>query len=55
MEPGDAYRYADHIIYMKDGAIQVQGSPAKLVTAATMMTVVWLDCQTILGPVSETR
>ena len=49
-----AARYADHLIAMKDGQIAAQGSPADVVTAATVTSVFGLQCRVIPDPVSGT-
>lgn len=49
-----AFRYADHIIAMKQGAIAVQGRPGEVVDAAMVADVFGLACQVELDPVSGT-
>lgn len=49
-----ACRYADHIVAIKDGAIQAQGSPAEVVNSALMEKVFSLKCQIIPDPIYGT-
>ena len=49
-----AFRYADHLIAMKHGAIVAQGAPADIVTSALVKDVFDLDCQVVPDPVSHT-
>ncbi|MDG4666984.1 ABC transporter ATP-binding protein [Mycobacterium sp. 236(2023)] len=45
-----AFRYADHVIAMKDGAIVRQGSPAGVVDAELVGAVFGLDCVVVGDP-----
>ena len=47
-----AARYADHLIAMGDGRIHAVGSPADVLSEATVRAVFGLDCRVIADPVS---
>lgn len=47
-----AFRYADHLIAMKDGAILAQGKPEDLVTPDFVERIFGLRCLVIADPVS---
>ena len=47
-----AARYADHLIAMGDGRIHAVGSPADVLSEATVRAVFGLDCRGIADPVS---
>ncbi len=49
-----AFRYADHVIAMREGRIVAQGRPAALVSAAFVEQVFGLRCRIIDDPVSGT-
>ena len=46
-----AARFADHIVALKAGKVQVQGPPAEVVNAAMMQDVFGLPCTVISDPV----
>ena len=45
-----AFRYADHIIAMKSGAIVAEGAPRDIVDAAMIKEVFGLDCVVVPDP-----
>lgn len=45
-----AFRYADHVIAMKDGRIVRRGSPNEIVDAALVRDVFGLDCVVVTDP-----
>ncbi|MEU0542174.1 ABC transporter ATP-binding protein [Nocardia sp. NPDC005978] len=45
-----AFRYADHLIAMKDGAVVAAGSPRRIVTAGLVREVFALGCRIIDDP-----
>jgi iron complex transport system ATP-binding protein len=47
-------RYAHHLVALRDGRIVAEGTPAEVVTEATVRTVFDLDNQVITDPVSHT-
>lgn len=47
-----AFRYATHLVLMREGRIVAQGSPRAIVTADLMKQVYQLDCQIIQDPAS---
>lgn len=49
-----ACRYADHVIAMKAGRIVAEGTPAEVVTEATVEDVFALRCRITPDPVSGT-
>ncbi len=49
-----AFRYADHLVVMKDGAIVATGTPREIVTAALVEQVYDLPCRIIEDPLSGT-
>ena len=49
-----AFRYADHVIAMKQGTIAVQGRPGEVVDATMVADVFGLACQVEIDPVSGT-
>lgn len=49
-----AFRYADHLVAMKDGQIVAQGRPADIVDAALIEHVFGLQCRIIDDPESHT-
>ncbi|MFH5208355.1 ABC transporter ATP-binding protein [Antrihabitans sp. NCIMB 15449] len=49
-----AFRYADHIVAMKAGAIVAEGPPAEVATAAVIKDVFGLDCEVVPDPVAGT-
>lgn len=49
-----AVRYADHLIAVAQGGIHCQGTPADVLTEATVKTVFGLDCRIVTDPVSGT-
>lgn len=48
-----AARFADHIIALKDGALQAEGTPEDVITPEIMETVFSLKCQVIRDPIHE--
>ncbi len=49
-----AFRYATHLVVMRDGAIAAQGDPAQIVTAELIEDVFGVPCQLIADPQSGT-
>ncbi|MEV5409047.1 ABC transporter ATP-binding protein [Thermopolyspora sp. NPDC052614] len=49
-----ACRYADHVIAMKAGRIAAEGTPAEVITEATVEDVFGLRCKVTSDPVSGT-
>lgn len=49
-----AFRYATHVVLMRDGGILAQGDPRQLVTAELIEQVFGLRCRVIEDPVSGT-
>lgn len=49
-----AARFADHMVAMKDGALDSQGPPHRIVTADMMQRVFGLRCQVIDDPIHGT-
>lgn len=49
-----AFRYATHLIVMKDGQIVVEGDPREIVTAELIESVYGLACRIITDPESGT-
>lgn len=49
-----ACRYAGHLVVMKDGTIQAQGSPAGIVTSKLIGSVFDISCIVIPDPLAET-
>ena len=49
-----ACRYASHLVAMKDGSIVAVGTPAQVVTEATVREVFDLDARVIVDPVAHT-
>jgi len=47
-----AARYADHLVLLKDGTIHAQGSPHRLVTAATVDAVFGVESRILTDPVT---
>lgn len=47
-----AFRYATHLVVMRDGRIVAQGSPSDVVTAALVEEVFDLPCEILTDPVS---
>ncbi|WP_207950063.1 ABC transporter ATP-binding protein [Nocardioides ochotonae] len=49
-----AFRYAEHLVVMRDGAVVATGDPREVVTAALVEEVYDLPCRIITDPVSGT-
>ncbi|MFW0121344.1 ABC transporter ATP-binding protein [Rothia sp. CCM 9419] len=49
-----AFRYATHVVLMKDGAIIAQGQPQKIVTSELIRKVFDLDCMIMQDPYTGT-
>lgn len=49
-----ACRYASHLVVMKDGAVQRQGSPAAIMSRELIEAVFDVSCVVISDPVAET-
>jgi iron complex transport system ATP-binding protein len=49
-----AFRYADHVIAMRAGAVLAQGPPAELATPELIEQIFGLRCQVIADPVAGT-
>jgi iron complex transport system ATP-binding protein len=49
-----AFRYADHVVAMKAGAIVAEGPPAEVATAVVIKDVFGLDCEVVPDPVAGT-
>lgn len=49
-----AFRYADHLVVMRDGSILAQGRPNDVVTDELITAVFDLPCRIIVDPVSGT-
>ena len=49
-----AFRYADHLVVMKDGDVVAQGAPSQIVTAELIDEVFSLPCRIIDDPESHT-
>lgn len=49
---GQAARYADHLVVMKDGAVQVAGAPGEVVTPAMLSRVYDIRAEVYADPVS---
>lgn len=49
-----ACRYAHHLVAMRDGEIQAQGQPVKIMTEEMVRTVFQLDSQIVPDPVTGT-
>ncbi|WP_300681387.1 ABC transporter ATP-binding protein [Nocardioides sp.] len=49
-----AFRYADHLVVMREGRIVAEGAPNEVVTAALIEEVYDLPCRIISDPVSAT-
>lgn len=48
-----AARYADLLVFLKDGAVQAKGSPESLMTAELIGSVFGVECQIITDPVHQ--
>lgn len=48
-----AFRYADHLVAMKNGKILAEGPPSDIVTAELVSELVGLQCLVTACPVSE--
>lgn len=51
---GQACRYADHLVVMKDGEVVATGDPSEVVTAELVEQVYGLPCTIVDDPVSHT-
>lgn len=49
-----AFRYADHVVAMRAGAVLAQGPPAGLATPELIEQIFGLRCQVIDDPVAGT-
>lgn len=49
-----AFRYADHLVVMKDGAVVAQGDPREVVTADLVEQVYDVPCQILADPLTGT-
>jgi iron complex transport system ATP-binding protein len=49
-----AFRYADHVVVMKAGAVAAEGAPGDVIDAALVSDVFGLDCEVVPDPVSGT-
>jgi iron complex transport system ATP-binding protein len=49
-----AFRYADHLVVMRDGRIITTGAPSDVVTAELIREVYDLDARIITDPVTST-
>jgi ABC-type cobalamin/Fe3+-siderophores transport system ATPase subunit len=49
-----AFRYADHLVVMKDGAVIAQGDPREVVTAELVEAVYDVPCRILADPLTGT-
>jgi iron complex transport system ATP-binding protein len=49
-----AFRYANHLVAIKDGRVAAEGSPSEIVTPALVYDVFGLNCRIVPDPVSAT-
>jgi iron complex transport system ATP-binding protein len=49
-----ACRYADHLIALRQGKVEVQGNPKQVMTEAMVQSVFGLPCQIVTDPVAGT-
>lgn len=49
-----AFRYADHVLVLKEGRVIAEGAPVDVVTSEVIADAFSLDCEVITDPISAT-